>query len=112
DGALSTAGDDQDVGDPGVHGLLHHVLDGGLVDEREHLLGRGLRRGQEPRPEPRGGDDRLPDLRHATPFPGSTAPASSGVEVYPTASRALTLAAANVSPVDTATAKDALRERM
>src|SRR5207248_10708033 len=47
-----------------------------------------------------------------TPFPGSIGPASSGVEVSPTASRALTLAAANVSPVDTATAKDALRERM
>src|SRR5438046_999871 len=38
DGALAPPRDDQDVGDPGPNRLFHHVLDGRLVDDREHLL--------------------------------------------------------------------------
>ena len=65
DRALAPAGDDEDVVDARPDGLLDHVLDGRLVDDREHLLGLGLRRGEEPRPQPGRGDDRLLDL-HAT----------------------------------------------
>ena len=46
--ALAPTGDHQDVGDPGADRLLDHVLDGRLVDERQHLLGLGLGGRQEP----------------------------------------------------------------
>src|SRR5262249_11743908 len=54
DRALVAAGDEDDLGQPGGHRLLHHVLDGGLVDEGEHLLGLGLGRGEEASAEPGG----------------------------------------------------------
>ena len=44
---------------PAAHRLLDHVLDRRLVDDRQHLLGLALRRREEPRAEPGGGDDRL-----------------------------------------------------
>ena len=62
DRALAPPGDDQDVRDARAHGLLDHVLDGRLVDDRQHLLGLRLGGGQEPRAEPGGRDDRLADL--------------------------------------------------
>ena len=43
DRALVATRDDQDVGEPGSHGLFHDVLDRGLVDDGQHLLGRALR---------------------------------------------------------------------
>jgi hypothetical protein len=52
DGLLASAGDDQDVLDPGPDGLLDHVLDGGLVDQGQHLLGLRLGRREEAGPEP------------------------------------------------------------
>src|SRR3990172_6841965 len=48
------------------HGFLHHVLDGGLVHQREHLLGLGLGGREEAGPEPRGRKHGLP---HAHPPP-------------------------------------------
>ncbi|MBL5973831.1 MAG: hypothetical protein D3X82_08725 [Candidatus Leucobacter sulfamidivorax] len=45
----------------GRHGLLDDVLDRRLVDDRQHLLRHGLRRGQEPRAEARGRDHGLRD---------------------------------------------------
>lgn len=50
-GALVAAGDHQYVGEAGRRGLFHHVLDRGLVDDREHLLGRGLGGRQEAGPQ-------------------------------------------------------------
>ena len=61
DGALGPTGDDQDVVDAGGHGLLHHVLDGRLVDHRQHLLGLRLGGRQEAGAEAGGGDDGLAD---------------------------------------------------
>ena len=46
---------------PAAHGLLDHVLDGRLVDDRQHLLGLRLGGRQEPGAEPGGGDDGLAD---------------------------------------------------
>ena len=40
----------------------------GLVDDRQHLLRRALGRGQEARPEPRGGDHGLANWVHSTSF--------------------------------------------
>ena len=67
DRALVAAGDDQDVGEPGLHGLFDDVLDRGLVDDRQHLLGRALRRRQEARAQAGGGDHRLAHPCHPLP---------------------------------------------
>ena len=64
DRLLAPAGDDEDVVDPGPHGLLHHVLDGRLVDDRQHLLGLRLGGGQEPGAQAGGGDDGLAHVGH------------------------------------------------
>ena len=61
--ALAAAGDDEDVLDARPHRLLDHVLDGRLVDDRQHLLGLGLGGGQEPGAETCRRDDRLRDAR-------------------------------------------------
>ena len=45
---LLAAGDDDDLLDAGRDRLLDAVLDDRLVDERQHLLGLRLGRGQEP----------------------------------------------------------------
>ena len=44
---LVAAGHHEDIAQPGARGLLDDVLDGWLVDDRQHLLRRGLGRGQE-----------------------------------------------------------------
>src|ERR1022692_2091052 len=59
DGALAPAGDEQEVVEAGRDSFLDHVLDRWLVDDRQHLLGRRLRRGQEPGSQARRRDDRL-----------------------------------------------------
>jgi hypothetical protein len=64
DGPLPPAGDDEDVGDAGADGLLHHVLDGGFVDDRHHLLRLALGGREESRPQPGGRDHCLANLRH------------------------------------------------
>ena len=51
-----------------LDGFLDHVLDGGTVDDREHLLGNGFRRGQEPRPEARSWNNGLSDARGHRPY--------------------------------------------
>ena len=51
---------------PAAHGLLDHVLDAGLVDQRQHLLGRRLGRREEPGAEPGGGDDCLANTHGST----------------------------------------------
>ena len=66
DGLLRPAGHDQDVGDAGPHGLLDHVLDARLVDQGEHLLGRGLRGRQEPGAQACRGDHCLADAHPRT----------------------------------------------
>src|SRR5262249_6863926 len=62
DRALAAAGHDDDLGEPRGDRLLDDVLDHRLVDEREHLLGLRLRRGEEARTEPSGRQDRLADF--------------------------------------------------
>ena len=67
--ALVAAGDHEDVVEAGGDGLLDDVLDGRLVDDRQHLLGSGLGGGQEPGAEAGCRDDSLADpggrLSHA-----------------------------------------------
>ena len=48
-GALATSGNDDDVLDAGVFGFLNTILDQGLVDERQHLLGHRLGRRKKTR---------------------------------------------------------------
>src|SRR5664280_2779482 len=63
DRTLATSRHHQDALDAGIDGLLHHVLDGRLVDDRQHLL--GLRFGQRQEACPHAGyrDDRFADSR-------------------------------------------------
>ena len=57
---LAGRGDDDGAVDlGGLERLLDHVLDDGLVQDREHLLGRALGRRQEAGAETGGGDDCL-----------------------------------------------------
>ena len=62
DGALAATGDDEDVVDAGAHGLLDHVLDGRLVDDRQHLLRLAFVAGRNRVPRPAAG---ITALRHA-----------------------------------------------
>ena len=52
-------GDDDDLLDPGRHGLFHRVLDDRLVDQRQHLLRLRLRRGEEAGTPAGGGEHGL-----------------------------------------------------
>ncbi len=60
-GPLVTPCDHEDVVQPCRDGLLDHVLDGRLVHDGEHFLGRRLRRRKEAGAEARGRDDCLFD---------------------------------------------------
>ena len=59
DRTLPHRGDDDDVLDARSPGLVDEVLDGGPVDDGQHLLGLGLGRREETRAEAGGGDDSL-----------------------------------------------------
>ena len=72
DGLLAAAGDDEDVVDAAPHRLLHHVLDGRLVDHRQHLLRLRLGGGEEPGAQTGGGDDGLADVGRTLVMRGST----------------------------------------
>ncbi len=64
DGGLAGAGDQDDLLDARGHRLLDDVLDGGPVDDGEHLLGDGLGGRQEPRAQPGHRNDGLSDRFH------------------------------------------------
>src|SRR6185436_4426548 len=49
DRAFGAMRNEDDVLDAGCYGLLHRVLNERLVDDRQHLLGQYLGRGQEAR---------------------------------------------------------------
>jgi hypothetical protein len=70
DRGLAPSDDDQDVVEPGAHGLLDDQLDRRHVDHGQHHLGLRLRGRQEPGPESRRGDHRLANLH---PHPSSPA---------------------------------------
>ena len=50
EGSFVASGHHEDISQPGTSGLLDDVLDGRLVDYRQHLLGRGLGCRQEAGP--------------------------------------------------------------
>ena len=56
-GGLAAVGDDEDLLDARSDGLLHDVLDHGLVDQGQHLLGDALGVGQQAGTQTRRGDD-------------------------------------------------------
>ncbi len=64
DRALVAARDEDDLVEARGDGFLHHVLDGGLVDEGQHLLGLSLGGGQEAGAQPRGREDGLAHDSH------------------------------------------------
>ena len=66
DRPLLAAGDDDDLLDAGSDGLLDRVLDDGLVDERQHLLGLRLGGGQEAGPPPGGREDGFADAHRTS----------------------------------------------
>ena len=57
DGGLAAAGDDDDVLNAGMDRLFHAVLDDGLVDDGQHLLGLRLGGGQKSGAQPGGGEN-------------------------------------------------------
>ena len=69
DHALVAAGDEDEMLDAGRHRLVDHVLDQRTVNHRQHFLGHGLGRGEEPRAEPCHGEHGFTDTRsHAKPL--------------------------------------------
>src|SRR6266852_3016534 len=66
-GALAAAGDHDHLLDPARDRFLDAVLDGGLVDQGQHLLRLRLGGGQEAGAKPGGGDDRLANSRDRHP---------------------------------------------
>jgi hypothetical protein len=61
-GGLAAAGDDDDLGAAGGDGLFDSVLDEGLVDEAEHLLGHGLGGREKACAQACGGEDGFADF--------------------------------------------------
>ncbi len=61
-GGLAAVGDDQDLLDAGGDGLLHNVLEYGLVHQRQHLLRDALGVGQQTSAETRRGNDCFANL--------------------------------------------------
>ena len=123
---LVAPGHEQDVVQPGRDGLLDDVLDRRLVDDRQHLLGRGLGRGQEPRAEARRRDHGLASRSWPHPmarvFPGGSRRAgprgfvarsakftgpSSSPRTWP-----VTMGAVETSELDRVHAKRELRARL
>ena len=68
DDALVAAGDEDEMLDAGLAGLVDDVLDQRPVDHRQHLLRHGLGRRQEPGAEAGHGENRLAYGLHAGPF--------------------------------------------
>src|SRR6478735_4993212 len=62
DGALASAGDDDNVFDAGGDRLFHRILNERLVHQGKHFLGRRLSRWKKPRPEARGGKNGFTNL--------------------------------------------------
>ncbi len=61
---LIPAHDDEDIGDAGMDGLFHQILDGGLVHDGEHSLGHRFGSGQHAGAKTGGGNDCLGDFFH------------------------------------------------
>ena len=66
DRALVGRGDDDDLLDPGGHRLLDAVLDDRLVDQRQHLFGLRLGRGQEAGAPAGGGENGFTDAHRTS----------------------------------------------
>jgi hypothetical protein len=95
DRALVGRGDDDDLLDPGSDRFLDAVLDDRLVDQRQHLLGLRLGRGQETGAPAGGREDSFADAHRTSeggqgrrvesaksstgPRPGRSATAAAGV---------------------------------
>jgi hypothetical protein len=65
DDAFVAASDENEMLDSGLAGLVHDVLDQRPVDHRQHFLGHGLGRGQEPGAKPSYRKHRFADWFHA-----------------------------------------------
>ena len=66
DGAFSAAGDDDNVFDARGDRFFDRILNERLVDQRQHLFGRGFGGGKEPGPKAGSGNDRFSDSRDVT----------------------------------------------
>ena len=64
DGPLVAPGHEDDLREPGGHGFLDHVLDRRRVHQGQHFLRLGLGGGEEPGPEPGGGEHGLLHTGH------------------------------------------------
>ena len=54
---LVASGDHEYVGEPSIHGFFNHVLNDGLVYNRQHLFGKCLRRRKKPRSQTGNGNN-------------------------------------------------------
>ena len=64
DGGLAGAGDEEHALHVHAREFFHHVLDDGLASHRQHFLGLGLGRRQEPRAQSGDRDDGDVDIGH------------------------------------------------
>ena len=62
DGALAAAGDDDDVLNPGMQGLLDAILDEGFIHQGQHFLGLRFGGGKEAGAQTGGREDRFANL--------------------------------------------------
>ena len=60
--ALVASGDHEDIVQPRIDNFFNHVLDGRLIDHRQHFLRNGLRSREETCTESRNGDNSLADF--------------------------------------------------
>ena len=68
DHALVASGDEDEVFDAGLAGLIDHVLNERPVDHRQHFLRHRLGRRQEPGAEPGDGEDGFANEFHESPL--------------------------------------------
>ena len=69
DHALVAAGDEDEMLDPRLARLVHHILQRRAVDDGQHLLRHGLGGGEESRAEAGDGEDSFAErIYHATTF--------------------------------------------
>jgi hypothetical protein len=66
DDGLVAAGHEDEMLDAGLARLIHHMLDQGTIDHRQHFLGHRLGGGQESRAEAGNGQNRLADGLHVS----------------------------------------------
>ena len=97
---LAAAGDEDHLLDPRLAGFVDRILDQRPVDDRQHLLGHGLGRGEQPGAEPRDREDGFADaLAHCGSTGRPFAPDRAGLLGFREHRRGAAVGRRQVEPV-------------